>query len=89
MEDQLAPYLGDEACIRLIQCFLDPELMLCHPEPPKPLSELVPGARRCDNVERNEKKIDHLFELFTNQQIGKDVDECLTRDVYCCHSLIE
>ena len=76
MEDQLAPYLGEKGCIRLIQCFLNPQLMLRHPEPPKPLWEQVPWVRQRHRVERDGKKIDHLFELFTNQQIGEDFGKC-------------
>ena len=68
MKDQLAPYLGEEGCIQLIQCFLEPELMICHPELLKSLWDPWSGR-----VEGDENKIDHLFELFTNQQIGKDV----------------
>ena len=71
MEEQLAPYLEEEGCIRLIQCFLDPELMLCHPESPKSLWD--PWSYR---AERDENKIDHLFELFTNQKIGMYVGKC-------------
>ena len=67
MKEQLAPYIEEEGCIRLIQCFLDPELMLCHPESPKSL-----WNQWSYRAERNEEKIDYLFELFTNQHIGKD-----------------
>ena len=78
MEDQLAPYLGEKRCIRLIQCFLNPQLMFCHPEPPKSLWEQVPGVRQRHRVERDGKSIDHLFELFTNQEMGEDVGKCQT-----------
>ena len=50
MGSQLATYLREEGYICLIQCFLNPQLMLCHPESPNPLSEdtpvleLVPGV---------------------------------------------
>ena len=77
--NKLAPYIGEEGCIRLIQCFLNPQLMLCHPEPPKPLSEMVPGAKPRHTVDREEKKIDHLYQFFTrneHQQIGEDFGRC-------------
>ena len=77
--NELAPYIGEEGCIRLIQCFLNPQLMLCHPEPPKPLSVMVSGAKPRHTVDREEKKIDHLYEFFTrneHQQIGEDFGRC-------------
>ena len=73
MGDQLAPYLGEKGCIRLIQCFLNPELMICHPESPKPLKDLVLGSSY-HRLDREGKKIDHLYQLFIpieHQQIGE------------------
>ena len=70
MGDQLATYLCEEGCIRLIQCFLNPQLMLCHPESPNPLHvlELVPRGGHL-TLERRGKKVDPLYQLFmpTNQ----------------------
>ena len=79
MGNQLAPYLGEEGCIRLIQCFLNTKLMICHLESPKPLQDLVFGGsyRRLD---REVKKIDHLYQLFTpneHQPVGEDFSQCL------------
>ena len=71
--NELAPYLGKEGCVRLIQCFLNPKLMLCHPESPRALWELVHEGRK-PKLEREEKKIDFLYQLFTpneHQQIGE------------------
>ena len=79
MGGQLAPYLGEKGCIRLIQCFLDPELMICHPESPKPFQESVLGGNY-HRLDREGKKNDHLYQLFTpneHQQIGEDFGQCL------------
>ena len=77
MGGQLAPYLGEEGCIRLIQCFLNPELMICRPEP---LQDLVLGGSYRTLVLGREGKIDHLYQLFTpneHQQTGEDFGQCL------------
>lgn len=78
MEDQLAPYLGQKGCIRLIQCFLNPQMMLCRPESPQRLSDLVftEGHRRS---ERGGEEIDLLHQLFIpseNHQLGENVVHC-------------
>ena len=86
MADELAPYLGEEGCIRLMQCFLNPQLMLCHLESPKPLWELVAEGTK-PKLEREEKEIDLLYQLFIpkeHQQIGEDFGQC---QVY--YSLLE
>ena len=84
MENQLAPILKEKGCIRLIQCFLNPELMFCCPESPNPLQEnapvieLVPGGGH-RILERRGKKIDPLHQLFKaseHEQIGRYV--CIT-----------
>lgn len=57
---QLAPYLQEEGYIRLIQCFLDPRLMLCCPE----------------SITTMEKEIDPIYQLFVpneHQQIGEGI----------------
>ena len=69
MADQLAPYLGEKGCIQLIQSFLDPQLMVRHPEPLQKL--VLEGSYH--GQEREEKMVDHLHQLFTSsEQIGED-----------------
>ena len=60
MENQLKFYIGEKGCIRLIQCFLNPEMMLNHLEFPTP--------------KRKDKKIDPIHQLFVSsdhQKMGK------------------
>ena len=61
--NQLAPYLQDEGCIRLIQCFLDPK-MFCHPESPNPLQK--------DSSEKDDV-LHQLFVPHEDQQIGEGI----------------
>ena len=75
VEGKLGPYLQEKGCIRLIQCFLNPKLMLCHSETSNPLQEdhCVLG------LEREGKKIDSLYQLFMqseHKQIGENVVQC-------------
>ena len=90
MGGQLATYLREEGYIRLIQCFLNPQLMLCHPESPNPLREdtpvleLVPGVGH-RTLERKGKKVDPLHQLFmptSQQQMGEHI-VCCRRIFYC------
>ena len=84
MGGQLSTYLREEGYIRLIQCFLNPQLMLCHPESPNPLREDTPvlelvagGGHR--TLERRGKKVDPLYQLFmptNHQQIGELIVCC-------------
>ena len=74
VEGKLAPYLQEKGCIRLIQCFLNPKLMLCHSETSNPLQE----DNHC-TLEREGRKIDPLHQLFMqgeHKQIGKNVIQC-------------
>ena len=75
VEGKLAPYLQEKGCIRLIQCFLNPKLMLCHSESPNPLQE-----DHCVlELEREGKKIDPLHQLFVQSEhkpIGESVVQC-------------
>lgn len=69
--------------IRLFQCFLDTQLMVCRPENPNPLRadeeilELVPGGghrRRKPKVKV--KTVDPLYQLFVpddSKQTGKEI----------------
>ena len=57
---KLAPYLQEEGYIQLIQCFLNPQLMLCCPE----------------SLTTMKKEIDPIHQLFVpseHQQIGEDI----------------
>ena len=75
MEDKLAPYLQEKGCIRLIQCFLNPKLMLCHSESPNSLQE----DHSVLELEREGKKIDPLHQLFVQSEhkpIGESVVQC-------------
>ena len=57
---KLAPYLQEEGYIQLIQCFLNPQLMLCCPE----------------SITTTKKKIDPIHQLFVlseHQRIGEDI----------------
>ena len=94
MGNQLAPYLQEEGYVRLIQCFLNPKLLLSHPESPNPLQddtpvlELVPGGGH-RRLERGGKKIDPLYLLFMpneHQQNGENVGQwCILLQVVDCH----
>ena len=62
MENQLKFYIGEKGCIRLIQCFLNPELMLNSPESPK--------------LKSKDKKIDPIHQLFVpseRQKMGEGI----------------
>ena len=75
MGNQLAPYLQEEGYIRLIQCFLNPKLMLCHSETPIPLQE----DHSVLGLEREGKTIDPLHQLFMqseHKQIGENIVQC-------------
>ena len=84
MSGQLSPYLHEKRYIRLIQCFLNPQLMVYSPESPNPLREdlsvleLLPGGGH-HMLERRSKKMDPIHALFVpskQQQIGGDVCPC-------------
>lgn len=73
-----------EAEIRLFQCFLDTQLMICQPENPNPLRadedvlELVPGGgHRRRNLRGKVKTVDPLHQLFVlddPKQTGEWID---------------
>ena len=62
-------YLREDGYIRLIQCFLNPELMLKKPEPPnvlrddQPVMELLPGGGYRPRHQEG-KLADPLHQLF-------------------------
>ena len=75
MGNQLAPYLKEKGCIRLIQCFLNPKLMLCHSETPNSFQE----DHSALGLEREGKKTDPLHQLFMQREhkhIGENVVQC-------------
>ena len=67
---EMAGYLKEEGCIRLIQCFLIPALMLNRPESPNPLTgdqqvlELLPGGGHRPLRRPGQVMEDPLFKLF-------------------------
>ena len=66
----MSALLKEEGYIRLIQCFLNPDLMLNRPESPNPLAddqqvlELVPGGGAKPIKRRGQTKEDPLHSLF-------------------------
>ena len=74
ISDSLAPYFGEEGCIQLIQCFLNPKLMVCHVEFSNPLQKNTPESGDGHHtLERRGKTTDLLYQLFVpgeTQQIG-------------------
>ena len=86
-------YLREDSYIRLIQCFLNPELMLKNPEPPnvlrddQPIIELTPGGgyRPRPRDGKREDPLHLLFQPEGPQQQGKC--ECKVPSS-CCLSLL-
>ena len=69
MDGTLQPYLKEDSYIRLIQCFLNPGLMLWREESPNPLRDdeavielTADGQHR--PIQRDGEKADPLYELF-------------------------
>lgn len=66
----MSALLKEEGYIRLIQCFLNPDLMLNRPESPNPLTgdqqvlELIPGGGARPIQTRGQAKEDPLRNLF-------------------------
>ena len=72
--DDIAGYFDDKGFIRLIQCFLDPDLMLECKETPNPLKEeqvleLVDG--RFQKLCRPGEESDPLYQLFVPDHNAK------------------
>ena len=65
----MSPYFKEEGYIRVIQCFLNPDLMLNRPESPNPLTgdeqvlELLPGGGH-RTKRRGQATEDPLHSLF-------------------------
>lgn len=70
----MSNYLRDEGCIRLIQCFLQPDLMLEHSENPNPLTEEKVFELGPDNTPRvrqhEEVHSDPVYQLFMASNLG-------------------
>lgn len=66
--DQIASYIHDQGCIRLIQCFLNPQLMLFHPHQDTEQSDYHMFKSRA-------KIVDPLHQLFLSSeyQMGKNI----------------
>ena len=66
----MANFLKEEGYIRLIQCFLNPGLMLNRPESPNPLTgdqqvlELLPGGGHRPMRRNGQSMEDPLYKLF-------------------------
>lgn len=75
---EMATSLKEEGYIRLIQCFLNPALMLNRPESPNPLTgdqqvlELLPGGGHRPLRRRGQAMEDPLYRLFVP---SKDVKQ--------------
>lgn len=74
----MSGFLKEEGYIRVIQCFLNPELMLNRPESPNPLTgdqqvlELVPGGGHRPIQRRGQAKEDPLYSLFVPNEQQKE-----------------
>jgi hypothetical protein len=64
--EEMSAYLhGDKAYIRLIQCFLSPNLFIQHKESPNPYTDSEKRDREYRRaVENTENHVDYLYELF-------------------------
>ena len=74
----MAGYLQEEGYIRLIQCFLNPKLMIQRKEAPNALTEqqvleLGPDGRP-QVIQRQGTQVDPIYQLFSHQhseELGK------------------
>ncbi len=77
VDGQLLPYLKEEGYIRLIQCFLNPGMMLQVEESPNPLrddEQVIELTREGGHrpVQRQGVKVDPLYQLFVPQDPDKE-----------------
>ena len=89
VDGTLLPYLKEDGYIRLIQCFLNPGLMLQREESPNPLRddetviELTADGRHRP-VQRDGEKADPLYELFVPKDPQNEGDRLFfTYSVNC------
>ena len=83
---EISHYLKEEGYIRLIQCFLNPQLMLNRPESANPLDgqqvlEITPDGRTT-LIKRTGKQFDPLYKLFMPDDRRKQ-GECVFGNAIC------